>query len=330
MKTLLNKLFDHHSLTQSEAHAALHQLGAGGVSAAHTAAFLTVFRMRPLTVAELAGFREALLDLCLDPALGTTDLVDIVGTGGDGKDTFNISTLASLVVAGAGVRVAKHGNFGVSSSCGSSDVLAYCGLELAPAPDRLRRQLEQAGICFLHAPAFHPALRHAGPVRRELGVRTFFNVLGPLVNPARPKTSILGVFSSEFQRLYHYLLQPGGGRYAVVHTLDGYDELSLTGPARVVSDYAGEEVLTPFSLNLPRYEQAELASGGSIEAAARQFQAVLNGDATPVQRDVVTANAALALRTHTPTLSWPDALTTARESLDSGAAKRAFAQVLAA
>jgi anthranilate phosphoribosyltransferase len=324
VKQILTKLFDHQPLSHAEAHAAMRQLGEGGANPAETAAFLAVYRMRPITVAELAGFREALLDLCRDPELGTRELVDIVGTGGDGKDTLNISTLASFVVAGAGVKVAKHGNFGVSSVCGASNVLAYFGYDFEASTDQLRRQLDLANICFLHAPAFHPAMRHAGPVRRELGLRTFFNILGPLVNPARPQAQLLGVFSLELQRLYHYLLQPTGTRYAVVHALDGYDELALTGPAKVVSAHAGEQLLTPLQMGLAACTEADLAGGSTVEASARLFRQVLEGQGSVAQRNVVTANAALALQCAQPGLSWADALARSRESLDSGAASQAF------
>lgn len=330
MKTILTKLFDQQPLTQAEAHAAMRQLGEGGANPAETAAFLAVYRMRPITVAELGGFRQALLELCRDPELGTNDLVDIVGTGGDGKNTFNISTLACFVVAGAGVKVAKHGNFGVSSVSGSSNVLAHFGVDFEDKPGRLRRQLDKAGICFLHAQTYHPAMRHAGPVRRELGLRTFFNILGPLVNPARPNAQVLGVFSLELQRVYHYLLEPTDTRYAVVHALDGYDELSLTAAAKVMTSCEGELLLTPAGLGLHSATLADLAGGPTVAAAAAVFENILDGHATPVQRDVVTANAALALRCARPGLAWPEALAQARESLDSGAARGALARMLAA
>lgn len=328
MKQILTKLFDHQPLTHTEAHAAMRQLGEGGANPAETAAFLAVYRMRPITVAELAGFRQALLDLSRDPDLGTTDVLDIVGTGGDGKNTLNISTLACFVVAGAGVRVAKHGNFGVSSVSGASNVLAHFGYDFEVGSDQLRRQLDRAGICFLHAPAFHPAMRYAGPVRRELGLRTFFNILGPLVNPARPAAQLLGVFSLELQRLYHYLMQSTGTRYAVVHTLDGYDELALTSPAKVVSSFAGERLLTADALGLTACTAADLAGGSTAAAAALLFEQVLEGNSTPAQRNVVTANAALALQCARPGLDWETALAQSRESLDSGAALRAFRTML--
>ena len=327
LKAYLTKLFDQQTLTQVEAHAAMRQLGEGGANAAETAALLAVFRMRSLSVPELAGFRQALLELSLNPGLDTTEVLDIVGTGGDGKDTFNISTLAAFVVAGAGVKVAKHGNFGASSVCGASNVLAHFGYDFEPGADRLRRQLERAGICFLHAPAYHPALRHAGPVRRELGLPTFFNLLGPLVNPARPQQQLLGVFSQELQRVYHYLLQPTGIRYAIVHAVDGYDELSLTGPARVLAP-AGERLLTPASLVLNQLLMSDLAGGSTIAASADIFSNVLHGRATVAQRTVVLANAALALQVAQPALEWADAMAQVAASLDSGAARLAFETML--
>ncbi|GAA3996300.1 anthranilate phosphoribosyltransferase [Hymenobacter fastidiosus] len=329
MKQFLTPLFEQQTLTRDEAHEALSQLGQGAANPAETAAFLAVYRMRPITVPELAGFRDALLSLCRDPELGTRDVLDIVGTGGDGKDTFNISTLACFVVAGAGHKVAKHGNIGVSSICGSSNILAHFGYDFEASSDSLRRQLDEANICFLHAPAFHPAMRHAGPVRRELGVRTFFNILGPLVNPARPTAQLAGVFSLELLRLYHYLFQQTDTSYAVVHALDGYDELSLTGAAKVVSA-RGEELLLPADMGLPAYAAAELAGGDTIAESAALFVNVLEGRATAAQRDVVTANAALGIQCVRPALSFATALDQARESLDSGRAREALRKLLAA
>jgi anthranilate phosphoribosyltransferase len=323
MKQILNQLFDQQLLTHAEARQAMLRIGQGEANAAEMAAFMTVYRMRPISVPELAGFREALLSLSRDPALGTHDTVDIVGTGGDGKNTLNISTLACFVVAGAGYKVTKHGNVGVSSVCGSSDVLAQLGVDFQSGNDVLQRQLERANICFLHAPSFHPAMRHAGPVRRELGVRTFFNILGPLVNPARPRYQVAGTFNLELLRLYQYLLQQTNTRYAVVHALDGYDELSLTGAAKLATS-AGERVVNAADLGLAPTLPAELAGGSTITESARLFVDVLEGRATRAQRDVVTANAALALHCREPNLSFADCLAAARESLDSGKARQAL------
>lgn len=323
MKQILNQLFDQQLLTHAEARQAMLRIGQGEANASEMAAFMTVYRMRPISVPELAGFREALLSLSRNPELGTRDTVDIVGTGGDGKNTLNISTLACFVVAGAGYKVTKHGNVGVSSVCGSSDVLAQLGVDFQSGNDVLKRQLERANICFLHAPSFHPAMRHAGPVRRELGVRTFFNILGPLVNPARPRYQVAGTFNLELLRLYQYLLQQTDTRYAVVHALDGYDELSLTGAAKLATS-AGERVVKAADLGLAATLPTELAGGSTVAESAKLFVDVLEGRGTRAQRDVVTANAALAINCLEPNFSFADCLATAQESLDSGKARQAL------
>ena len=309
MKQILNQLFDQQLLTHAEAREAMLRIGQGEANAAEMAAFMAVYRLRPISVPELAGFREALLSLSRDPELGTHDTIDIV--------------------AGAGYKVTKHGNIGVSSVCGSSDVLAQLRVEFGVDNDELRRQLERAGICFLHAPAFHPAMRHAGPVRRELGVRTFFNILGPLVNPARPKFQVAGTFSLELLRLYHYLLQQTDTHYAVVHALDGYDELSLTAAAKLATPQ-GERLVSAADLGLTATQPAELAGGRTPQESARLFVDVLEGRGTRAQRDVVTANAALAIQCREPTFSFADSLAAAQESLDSGRARQALARLVAA
>jgi len=329
VKHLLNTLFDQQPLTHAEAREAMTQIGQGGANASEMAAFMTIYRMRPITVPELAGFRDALLELSRDPELGTHDVVDIVGTGGDGKDTLNISTLACFVVAGAGYPVAKHGNIGVSSVCGSADVLGSLGVDFGVGNDVLKRQLERANICFLHAAAFHPAMRHAGPIRRELGVRTFFNIMGPLVNPARPRYQVAGTFSLELLRLYHYLFQQTATRYTIVHALDGYDELSLTAAAKVATS-TGERVVTASSLGLPAIAPTQLAGGRTVEESARLFVDVLEGRATPAQRDVVTANAALAIQCREAEFTFAQALAAAQESLDSGRAREALRRLVSA
>ncbi|AIZ63662.1 anthranilate phosphoribosyltransferase [Hymenobacter sp. DG25B] len=328
MKQILNQLFDQQLLSHSEAREAMLRIGQGEANASEMAAFMTVYRMRPISVPELAGFRDALLSLSRDPELGTRDTVDIVGTGGDGKDTLNISTLACFVVAGAGYKVTKHGNIGVSSVCGSSDVLAQLGVGFGASNEVLQRQLERANICFLHAPSFHPAMRHAGPVRRELGVRTFFNILGPLVNPARPKFQVAGTFSLELLRLYNYLLQQTDTRYAVVHALDGYDELSLTATAKLATP-VGERLLTAADFGLTTTLPAELAGGRTAAESAQLFLDVLEGRATRAQRDVVTVNAALAIGCLEPDFSLAAALAAAQESLDSGRARQALEKLVA-
>ncbi|WP_324671143.1 anthranilate phosphoribosyltransferase [Hymenobacter sp. GOD-10R] len=327
MKQILATLFDQQTLTRDEAREAMFRIGNGGANAAETAAFISVYLMRPITVPELAGFRDALLDLCRDPELGTHEVVDIVGTGGDGKNTINISTLACFVVAGAGYKVAKHGNIGVSSVTGSANILAHFGYDFEAPSGKLREQLDRANICFLHAAAFHPAMRFAAPIRRELGVRTFFNILGPLVNPAKPNAQLAGVFNVELLRLYNYLFQQTGTRYAIVHALDGYDEISLTGAAKLATS-AGERVVTAETLGLTTHAPSDLAGGSTVAESAKLFLDVLESRGTVAQRDVVTVNAALALQCSNPAFTFEEALAAARESLDSGRARESFRQLM--
>jgi anthranilate phosphoribosyltransferase len=328
MKQILLQLFEQKALTKETAKQVLLDLGQGRFNPSEMAAFLTVFLMRNITVGELEGFRDAMLELCIDPGLGTHEVIDLCGTGGDGKDTFNISTLASFVVAGAGYKVAKHGNFGVSSVCGSSNIMAYYGYQFTKDSDYLRRKLDEANICFLHAPVFHPAMSHIGPIRKELGLKTFFNILGPMVNPARPHYQMVGVFNLELLRLYAYLYQQSDKRFVILHSLDGYDEISLTGPFKMVMA-EGEHILTPEALGFKTVSQSELNGGHTIEESAAIFKNVLEGKGTEVQQNAVLANAGMAVFCADPKLTIPDALAVARESLLSGKALGAFKKLLA-
>ncbi|MCS6824894.1 MAG: anthranilate phosphoribosyltransferase, partial [Cytophagaceae bacterium] len=207
MKQVLSYLHEHKSLSYEQAKEVLIRIGKGEVNSAHISAFISVYLMRSITLDELCGFRDALLELCVPADLKEFDPMDVCGTGGDGKDTFNISTCASFVVAASGIAVAKHGNHGVSSSVGSSTIMEYFGYKFTNDIDVLKKQLEHCNICFMHAPLFHPAMKHVAPIRKELGLKTFFNMLGPLVNPATPQTQMSGVFSLELLRLYGYLFQ---------------------------------------------------------------------------------------------------------------------------
>ncbi len=247
MKEELEYLFEHKTLTKSKAKELLVNIAEGAYNASQLASFLTIYIMRSITVEELEGFRDALLELCLRIDLSDFDTIDLCGTGGDGKDTFNISTIASFVVAGAGIKVAKHGNYGVSSSCGSSNVIQHLGYKFTNDEEMLKRQIDSAGICFLHAPLFHPAMKNIAPIRKEMGVKTFFNMLGPMVNPSNPKNQLVGVFNLELARLYSYLYQTSDKRYVILHTLDGYDEISLTGDFKLISN-DGEFLLSPEDL----------------------------------------------------------------------------------
>lgn len=323
MKDILNHLIAHKTLSQLQAKEVLKNLATGSYPSSQVAAFMTVFLMRSITVEELRGFREAMLELCVPIDLSEYDAMDLCGTGGDGKDTFNISTLSSFIVAGAGQAVAKHGNTGVSSICGSSNLLAHFGYEFSSDSDQLRRSLDQVGLCFLHAPLFHPAMKSVAPIRKELGVKTFFNMLGPMVNPSFPRKQLVGVFSLELARLYGYLYQETEGRFAILHALDGYDEISLTGPFKMITN-GGEKLYHPQGLGLEQLSPESILGGATIAASARIFEQVLRGAGSTAQNQVVIANAAAALVTAREGLDFAEAIAIAKETLMSGKALRVF------
>jgi anthranilate phosphoribosyltransferase len=327
MKNILEKLTDYQTLGKEEAKIVLTRMARGECNQSQMAAFITSFMMRSITVEELAGFREAMLELCISVNLSDYGAMDLCGTGGDGKNTFNISTLASFVVAGAGYNVAKHGNNGVSSVCGSSNVLDHFGYQFSNDEEQLKRQLDHCGICFLHAPLFHPAMKNVAPVRMELGTKTFFNMLGPLVNPSNPDRQIIGVYDLSIARAYGYLHQQLSKRYTIVHSLDGYDEISLTGDFKIISN-EGEDVLSPGDLGLSSLDQTAIHGGDTIDEAAKIFQSVLQGNATKEQEDVVVANAGLAIMTSDPTVDLDKAMEKARESLKSGKAGETFKKLI--
>ena len=323
MKEILYQMFDHRNLTRAQAREVLLNISDGKYNDCQLSAFMTVFLMRSITTEELSGFRDALLERRVAVDLNASQAIDIVGTGGDGKNTFNISTATCFVVAGAGYRVIKHGNYGASSVSGASNVLEAHGVRFTDDIDRLRRSFDRSGVCYLHAPFFSPALKSVGGVRRALGVRTFFNMLGPLVNPVMPRHQLLGVYNLKLLRLYHYICQQNGIDCTIVHSLDGYDEVSLTSDVKVASPW-GESVYTPGELGFPTHDPCELWGGETVEQAARIFDAVLEGTASPGQSDCVQANAAFAIRTLDPALSWEEARAKARESLESGRAAERF------
>lgn len=320
MKEILNELYQHKRLSKQQAKEVLIAIAKENYNEAHLASFLTVFMMRPITVNELAGFREALLELAIKVDLSDYNTIDIVGTGGDGKDTFNISTLTSFVVAGTGQKVAKHGNYSVSSTSGSSDMLESFGYKFTNDEAILKSHLEKANICFLHAPKFHPAMKAVSPVRKALKLKTFFNMLGPLVNPSSPQNQLLGTFNLEVARLYNYILQEEGTNYGIVHALDGYDEISLTGGFKLFTK-KGEELITPQDLNQNTLLQSDIYGGDSVKAAAKIFKAILNGEGTVAQNNVVLTNAAFALTIVDDKKSFEDAFEEAKSSLMGGKAK---------
>lgn len=323
MNKILSNLFEHKSLTREEARDVMLNIADGKYNDNQLSAFMTVYLMRSITPEELTGFRDAILQRRVEVDLGEPKAIDIVGTGGDGKNTFNISTASCFVVAGAGRKVVKHGNYGASSVSGASNVLEQHGVKFSSDQDKLRRSLEESGVAFLHAPFFSPALKSVGPVRRSLKMRTFFNMLGPLVNPTLPKNQLLGVYNLKLMRLYRYIAQNEGINCTIVHSLDGYDEISLTSPFKVVTNER-ERVMEATTLGLSPVRQEDLFGGDTVEEAAKIFDEVLGGTASRAKRDCVIANAAFAIKTLEPELRLDDAVAQAKESLESGAALDRF------
>jgi anthranilate phosphoribosyltransferase len=322
MKTVLNELIDHRSLTKETAHKVLVDLTSGKYNLSQTAAFMTVYMMRTITVDELQGFRDAMLELCLRVDFDQP-VMDVCGTGGDGKNTFNISTLSSFVVAGAGQPVAKHGNYGVSSACGSSNVLEYFGYKFTNDLDVLKRSLDKANICFMHAPLFHPAMKNVAPIRKDLGVKTFFNMLGPMVNPAFPTRQLVGVFSLELARMYGYLYQNTTKDFLILHSLDGYDEVSLTGAVKFFHN-DGEKVIDPKDFGFKHLTPTQVKGGDTVETSAKIFMDVLEGKGSEAQENAVVANAAMALYAADRKHGLMNAVSRAQESLRSKRALNAF------
>lgn len=316
MKQILNRLINHDVLSKADAKQVLVNIAKGDYNTSQIAAFLTVYMMRSVTIEELEGFRDALLELCLAVDLSAYNPIDLCGTGGDGKDTFNISTLSSFVTAGAGIKVTKHGNYGVSSTCGSSNVMEFLGIKFSNDPSFLEKSIDEAGICVLHAPLFHPAMKNVAPIRRELGVKTFFNMLGPMVNPAFPKNQMVGVFNLELARMYGYLYQKTDINFTVLHALDGYDEISLTGNTKTISNHS-ETILKPSDFGVETILQSDIAGGETIEDSAQIFLNVLQGKGTVPQNNVVCANAGVAIAT-VKNISPKEGFEIAKESLISG------------
>jgi len=327
MKAILNYLFEHKTFTREQSKEVLTSIAQGKYNNSQMAAFMTAYCMRSITVHELEGFRDAMLDLCLPANLETNELIDLCGTGGDGKDTFNISTLASFVVAGAGYKVAKHGNYGVSSGCGSSNVMEFLGYQFTNESDKLNNSLDKANICFLHAPLFHPAMKTVAPIRRELGVKTFFNMLGPMVNPAKPKSQMVGVFNLELARIYAYLYQKSDVKYTILNALDGYDEVSLTGDFKTFSA-EGEKINSIENLGFEKLDPKEIGGGSTVKESADIFMGVLNGDGTTAQNNVVVCNAALAIKTIHPEKTFGDCFYEADEALLSKRALNSFKSLI--
>ena len=326
MKQVLQSLHNHRILSRNEAKELLTKISQGELNHSQIASFLTIFLMRKITIEELAGFRDALLELCIPVDLTEFDPIDLCGTGGDGKNTFNISTLASFLVAGAGVKVAKHGNYGVSSTSGSSNVMEKLGYTFTNDLQKIKNQIETSNICFLHAPLFHPAMKLVAPIRKELGVKTFFNMLGPMVNPSKPNKQIVGVYSLELLRLYKYLYQQTDKKYSIIYSLDGYDEISLTSDFRLITNQE-DRLISPKEYGFKTLKQEQLFGGNSVDESAKIFMKILSGEGNEAQNNVVIANAATAIHVATGE-SIIDSVETAKESLQSGRAKQSLLKLI--
>jgi len=319
MKKILQYLFEHKTLSYLQAKEVLINISKSMYNETEVTAFITVFLMRSITIEELQGFRDALLELCVKVDLNGHKTIDIVGTGGDGKNTFNISTLACFIVAGTGQKVAKHGNYGATSVSGSSNVMEQLGYKFKNDEQQLKKEIEEANICFMHAPLFHPALKTVAPIRKNLGLRTFFNMLGPMVNPSSPQFQLVGVYNLEMARIYNYLLQQTGKSFTIIHGLDGYDEISLTNDTKVISN-DGEKIKTPIELGKRFVEPESIYGGNTPEESAKIFMKIIHGDGTWAQNSVVLANAAMALNCTGNYKNYDDAYHAAVDSLESGKA----------
>ena len=326
MKKILTRLIQYQQLEKEEAKQIIIKIADGQYNTSQIASFLTIYMMRNISLNELEGFREALQELCINVDLSEFNTIDLCGTGGDGKNTFNISTLSSFVTAGAGIKVSKHGNYGVSSGCGSSNVLEAIGIKFSNDKDYLKRSIEKAGICFLHAPLFHPAMKNVAPVRKQLGLKTFFNILGPIVNPSFPKNQLIGVFSLELARLYSYLFQKTNINYTILHGLDGYDEISLTGNTKIYTKKS-ENILSPEDFGVIPTKPESISGGGKdISSSVKIFMDIIKNNGTDAQNNVVCANAGMAIATILK-VSHIEGFEKAKESLESGKALQSLVKL---
>ena len=328
MKKLLKYLFEHKTLSRQQSKEVMLNIAKSVYNDTEITAFITVFLMRSITIEELQGFRDGLLELAVPVNLNGYKVMDIVGTGGDGKNTFNISTLACFIVAGAGKKVAKHGNYGATSVSGASNVMEQLGYKFKNNNDQLKKEVEETNFCFLHAPQFHPALKAVAQIRKNIGFRTFFNMLGPMVNPAKPEYQLVGVYNLEMARIYNYLLQQTGKPFTIIHGLDGYDEISLTNDTKVITN-KGEKILSAESLGKRTVSASDIQGGNSVDEAAKIFMRILKGEGSWSQNAVVLANAAMALDCTGDYSNYNDAYAAAVESLESGKALQQFQKLIA-
>jgi anthranilate phosphoribosyltransferase len=323
MQATLTELIQHRSLTKSQAKEIILGIGNDAFSDHEIVGLMVSLQTRSLTLDEIQGFREALLELAITPEIDASNAIDLCGTGGDGKNTFNISTTTSFVLASMGHQVVKHGNYGVSSMCGSSNVLEQLGVKFSNDSEDLNEQKEQFNLCFLHAPLFHPVMKKVAPLRKSLGIPTFFNIMGPLVNPVQPAYQLTGTFSLELARIYHHVLSPHRKNYSVLHSMDGYDEISLTGDTRVFSKL-DDTILNATSVNVESINSQEIHGGNSTEEAAQILTSILKGEGTSAQNNVVALNTAQGIITLNPSQKIDEVFAIALAHIQSGEAFRHF------
>ena len=339
LKAYLFRLLNHEELSRQEMKTILVGITHSDYPSEQITALLTALQMRGVTVDELLGFRDGILETGVPAILDADRYIDVVGTGGDRKNTFNISTTACFVIAGAGYKVAKHGNYAATSVSGASNVIQHHGIRFTDDIDRLNRSLNEAGIVYLHAQLFARAMKFVGPIRKALQFPTIFNLLGPIVNPSQPKCQLLGVANLDQMRLYNQVYQRLGIDYGIVNSTDGYDEISLTGPFKVTvgagaddaahgpsaAAFGYERIFTPADLGFAVARPEELVGGATEEEAAEIFDAVLENRALAAQKNIVLANAAFGIQVlERGRKSIEECIDIARESIDSGAALRTF------
>lgn len=319
MKKILNRIINNEELTREETKEILINITKQAYPQEQITALLMGIQMRGITVDELLGLRDGILETGTPVDLSPYKVLDIVGTGGDGKNTFNISTCSCLVVAGAGYKVAKHGNYASTSVSGASNVIEGHGVKFTADNDKLRRSLEETNFTYLHAQLFAHAMKYVGPTRKALQVPTCFNLLGPLVNPSRPACQMLGVATLDQMRLYQNVYQKIGINYSIVNSLDGYDEISLTSGFKITTNQL-EKVFKPADLGINPIKAEELYGGNTKEEAIKIFDNVLMNKATESQKNVVLVNSAFGIHTIEPEKSVEECIAIARESIESGKA----------
>lgn len=323
MKKYLSQLIEGATLTREDTHNIMLGITEQKFNDYQIAALLMALQSRGVTVDEMLGFRDGLLETGKKVNLDDYNTLDIVGTGGDGKNSFNISTCSAFVIAGAGYKVTKHGNGGSTSISGASNVLAGHGVKFTDNIDTLRRSLDEANICYLHAPLFAYGMKFVGPIRKALGIPTCFNLIGPLVNPCNPKNSLHGTVNQSQQRLYTNIHQKIGDNYGVVTSYDGYDEISLTSGFKINTKYY-EKVYTPIDMGLKYVKPSDIYGGNTAEEAMQIFDNVLQNKCTEAQKNVILANAACGISLMEEGLTISETISKARESLESGKALECF------